>query len=263
MTAVLPDVLRSEFTKLAGLRSTWWLLGTACVITPAAAVAVTAGYVSHYRAGPASPAIDPTYWSLDGVFLAQLLIGIVGVLTIGAEFGSGQINVTFTAVPQRRTVFGAKAVVVFTVALAAGWAGGLPAFLIGQAVLSGRHLQAGLGQPGVLRAVLGSGLYLAVLAVLALGLGTLIRHTAGAVATLFALLLVLPAVGVTLPPSWQDTLAPYLPGNAGPAVFHVRPMEHVAAPWAGFGAFCGYTALVALAAVLVLPRRDVGAVGGG
>ena len=254
---IMPGVLRAEWAKLASVRSTPLLLLTALVVTVAISAVVTTVYAAQYDpAFAARHTVDPTYWSLDGVIFGQFAIGVLGVLAIGSEYDTGLISTTFTAVPQRRTVFLAKIVVTSTTALATGLASGLGAFLLGQAILSREHVQTTLGDPGVPRAVLGSGLYLAVLAVLAVSLAALIRHSTGAIVALLGLLLVLPALGAVLPASWQHTLAPYLPGNAGLAILHVVPMPNTAAPWTGFTVFCAYTALAFAAALLVLSRRD-------
>jgi ABC-2 type transport system permease protein len=255
--AIMPGVLRSEWTKLSSLGSTRWSLLITVVVAIAVSAIVTSVYASQYDQGfAARHTIDPTYWSLNGLIFAQLAIGVLGVLTMSGEYGTGLISTTFAAIPQRRTVFVAKAVVASAVALAIGTVSSLGAFFLGQSILSGKHIQAGIGDPGVLRAVTGGGLYLAVLAVLALSLGALIRHSAGAIATFLGLLLVLPAVGAILPPSWQDTITPYFPGNAGLAILHVESMANTAEPWTGFTAFCAYAAVTFAAALFVLPRRD-------
>jgi hypothetical protein len=255
--AITPGVLRAEWTKLTSLRSTRWLLLLTVLLALVVSAVVTSVYASQYDQDfAARHTIDPAYWSLTGLIFAQLAVGILGALTMSGEYGTGLISTTFTAVPQRRTVLIAKAAVVSAVILVVGTVSSLGAFLLGQSVLSGKHIKAGLDDPGVLRAVTGGGLYLAVLAVLALSLGALVRHSAGAIATVLGLLYVLPAIGAILPPSWQDTAVPYFPGNAGLAILHVDPMANAAAPWNGFATFCVYAALAFAAALYVLPRRD-------
>jgi hypothetical protein len=254
---VLPGVLRAEWTKLRSLRSTFWLLLVALAVSLIVSGIVTAAYASQYTPEfAARHTIDPTYWSLLGLIFAQLAIGVLGVLTMTGEYGTGLIDATFAAVPQRRLTFLAKAIVVAAVALIVGTVCSVSAFLLGQAVLSGKHIQADIAAPGVPRAVACGGLYLAVLSVFALSLGALIRHSAGAIAALLGLLLALPAVGAVLPPSWQRAVTPYFPGNAGLAALHVVPMANTAAPWTGLAAFCGYAAVACAAALWVLPRRD-------
>jgi hypothetical protein len=108
----------------------------------------------------------------------------------------------------------------------------------------------------VLRAVIGGGLYLAVLGLLALGIGAIIRHTAGAVATVFGLVLVVPGITLFLPSSWSNTIGPYLPSNAGQAIFGVGNPAHTLAPWTGLGVFSAYAAAALLVAGILLTHRD-------
>jgi ABC-2 type transport system permease protein len=256
------DVLRSEWTKLRSVRSTYWTLLAAAVITIGISVLVTAIYVNQYPGMSASDRafIDPTHFSLIGVFLAQFAIGVLGVLTITGEYSTGAIRSTLAAVPQRRTVLAAKATVFTGVSLVVGLVSCFAAFFVGQAILSTQGLQAHLGDPGVLRAVAGSGLYLAILGLLALGIGTLLRRSAGAISALFGVILVLPVLVQTLPSSWTDTIARYLPSNAGEAIAHtvqagprVGPML---SPWGGMGVFMLYAAVALVFASFALHRRD-------
>lgn len=108
----------------------------------------------------------------------------------------------------------------------------------------------------MLRAVTGAGLYLTVLALLGFGLGTILRSSAGAVAALSGVLFVPTLLTALLPSSWQDTLGPYLPMNAGDAIYIVRPEAHMLGPWAGFGVFCLYAAAVLAAGFALIRRRD-------
>jgi ABC-2 type transport system permease protein len=113
-----------------------------------------------------------------------------------------------------------------------------------------------LAGPGVLRAVTGAGLYLIVLGLLGFGLGTVFRSSAGAVAVLFGVLFVPTLLIALLPSSWQDTLGPYLPMNAGDAIYTVRPEAHMLQPWAGFGVFCLYAAVSLAVGFVLIGRRD-------
>ncbi len=191
---IIGGVLRSELTKLRTVRSTYWTLFTAVVAIVGLGAFLCAEYVGHYaHIRPEEKGnFDPTSFSLNGLLLAQLAVGVLGVLLITSEYSTGMIRATLAAVPQRRTVLAAKALVFIAVTVVLGVAACFAAFLIGQSILSSKHIEASLGDPGVLRAVIGGGLYLTVLGLLALGLGTLIRHSAGAIAALFGLVLVLP-----------------------------------------------------------------------
>jgi energy-coupling factor transporter ATP-binding protein EcfA2 len=155
------------------------------------------------------------------------------------EYGSGMIRATLAAVPQRRLMLTAKALVLTAAAAATGIAACLAAYLVFQAFLpAGDAMRTTLADPGVLRAVSGAGLYLTVLALLGFGLGTVFRSSAGAVAVLVGVLFVPTLLTALLPSSWQDTLGPYLPMNAGDTIYTIRPEAHVLGPWPGFGVFC-------------------------
>jgi ABC-2 type transport system permease protein len=131
------------------------------------------------------------------------------------------------------------------------------AFFVGQAFLAGQHLDVSIGADGVLRAVIGTGLYLTVVGLVGTGIGFVLRSTAGSVATLFGLLLVVPALGQALPSDWGDKVNPYLPSNAGQQVLVVHPEAGAAlGPWAGFAVFCGYALLALLVGGYLLKRRD-------
>jgi hypothetical protein len=147
--------------------------------------------------------------------------------------------------------------VLTATAAATGITACLAAYLIFQAFLPvGDAMRTTLADPGVLRAVTGAGLYLTVLALLGFGLGTVLRSSAGAVAALFGVLFVPTLLTALLPSSWQDTLGPYLPMNAGDAIYTVRPEAHMLGPWAGFGVFCLYAAAVLAAGFALIGRRD-------
>jgi hypothetical protein len=255
---LLPDLLRSEWTKLRSVPSTYWTLLVAAVATIGLGALFCAIYVSRY--GKPSPfhrvSFNPTSYSLSGIMLTQLAIAVLGVLVITSEYNTGMIRTTLTAVPQRRTLFAAKALVFTVTTLVIGIASCFGAFFLGQAILSRHHLETTIGSPGVLRAVVGAGLYLAVLGLLSLGIGALLRSTAGAIATVVGLVLVLPGIAAALPTSWANSIDKYLPSNAGQAIFHVNTQAHMLSPWAGFAVFCAYAAAALVGAGYLLHRRD-------
>lgn len=251
-------VVLSEWTKLRSLRSTGFSLLAAVVFVLGLSVLVTSVTVAHWPPHDAREAagFDPTSRSLAGVFLAQLAVGVLGVLLVTGEYATGMIRATLAAVPSRLPVLWAKAIVFAVVTLVVTVPTALGAFLIGQSILKSKDLQAGLGDPGVLRAVLGAALYLTVVGLLGLGLGALLRNTAGAISALFGLLLVLPIIVRFLPSSWSDPIDKYLPSTVGEGVMHVHTDPSALGPWAGFGLFCGYAAVVLVLAALRLQRRD-------
>ncbi|QEC49203.1 ABC transporter permease subunit [Baekduia soli] len=252
-------VLRSEWTKLWTLRSTRWSLLAAFVAMAGLGILVAA--VQMNRWDHLRPHERATYTSLDpavgGWHLAQLAIGVLGVLIISGEYSTGMIRSSFMAVPHRLPVLWAKmgvyAAVTFVLMLVAT----LVSFLGVQAVVSGHGLQHSLGDPGALRVVLGTALYLTMLGTMCVALGALVRSTAGGIALFVALLFVLPGITAILPASISDAISPYLPLNAGTTVTTVVfESSHHLSPWGGFALFCGYTAVAVAAAAIGLVRRD-------
>src|SRR5919202_36356 len=253
---LLLDVLHSEWTKLRSVRSTYWTLLAAAAATIGLGAVLCLFYINNYTTMSAADraAFEPTSYALSGVFLAQLAVAVLGVLVITSEYGTGMIRTTFAAVPQRRLVLAAKAIVFTAVTLVTGVVSCLVGFFLSQAILSSHHLQTTLGAPGVLRAVIGGGLYLAVLGLLAFGIGAIIRHTAGAIAAIFGLVLVLPTMAIFLPSSLSNNIGPYLPSNAGRAIFSVVDEPHTLAPWTGLAVFCAYAAAALLVAGFLVAR---------
>lgn len=254
---VAVDAIRSEFAKLASLRSSYWLFGGIAVVVVGAALLLCELYVHRYsHLNLTQLSFNPIAYSLSGTLLAQLAVVVIGALAITSEHATGMIRASFAAVPQRRLVLTAKAVAVATVTLVVSEAASFIAFLLGQAILSSRSMQVGLSSPGALRSVVGAGLYLTVLALLALAIGTIVRHSAGAIAVLFGLLLVLPGATEPLPHSWQNAINPYLPSYAGQAIFTSGEDLHLLAAWPGFGLFCLYAAVAFAVALVSIERRD-------
>jgi ABC-2 type transport system permease protein len=251
-------VVQSEWTKLRSLRSSVLSLLAAVVFILGFSALVPAVIAAHWP--PRDPAdllsFDPTAVSLAGVFLAQLAIGVLGVLLITGEYATGMIRATFAAVPRRLPVLWAKAAVFAAAALAVTVPAVIVAFLIGQSILSSQHIQTSLGQPGVLRAVIGTALYLTVVGVLGLALGALLRNTAGAIATLFGSLFVLPVIVHFLPSTWSDHINKYLPSEAGQAMTRVHHEGNTLSPWLGLLVFVLYVVVALVAAAVMMRRRD-------
>ena len=252
------NVLHSEWTKLRTVRSTYWtLLGSAAAIVGISAI-VCSVYAAQFDTLTVQnkAAFNPISTSLVGIGLAQLAIGVLGVLVITNEYASGMIRSTLAATPQRFAVLAAKAVVFAVVTFVVSTIATFIAFFVGQAILANKDLGVSISSPGALRGVIGTGSYLATMGLLSLGLGTLIRKTAGAISALFGILLILPVVVGLLPGSMSGAVK-YLPSNAGQALVfgtaHSTSTE--LAPWVGFGLFCLYAAAsLALAAVTLLHR---------
>jgi ABC-2 type transport system permease protein len=250
-------VLRSEWTKLRSLPSTAWSLLSAIVMI----VAFGAGYSTiRVTRPPHTPVqladFDPTAVSLAGVQLAQLAIGVLGVLLMSGEYATGMVRTSFAAVPTRLPVLWGKAVTFSLTTLALCAPAAFVAFFLGQSILRREHLDVAFDHPGVARAVIGSVLYVTAVGLFGLGLGALFRNTAGGISALFGVLFGLPIVVGFLPETWVDMIGKYLPTAAGSAVATARPSSDTLAPWTGFGLFCLYTAVVLGLAAWQLGRRD-------
>ena len=251
-------VVRAEWIKFRSVRSSWMTLAVTVLLVVGLGALFTAARAAHWP--PRDPGelftFDPTRISLAGVFLAQLAFGVLGVLVVTGEYASGTIRATFTAVPRRLPVYVAKPLVFAVLSLLALVPATFAAFIVGQQLLSSKHINTTLGAPGVTRAVIGAALYLVVIGLFGLALGWLMRHTAGAISTLFGVLLIAPILVHVLPSPWSDNVDKWLPSTAGQAIFGVRPEASTFGPWTGFGLLCAYVAvLLALGAVMV-SRRD-------
>jgi ABC-2 type transport system permease protein len=247
-------VARMEWRKLRTVRSSWYIVAVfaASMIGLAVLAASHENYAQMSGADRAS--FDPTHDCFIGLVLGQLLLGTLGVLAITTEFSSGMIRATFAAVPRRPLVLAAKAVVLGAVTLAAGEVAAFAAFFAGQASLKAATPHAALGQSGVLRAVLVAGAYPALIALIGLGIGAVIRHTAGAICALVGLLFVLPLLFIS--PSLQNTAQNFLPHPMVNVLTAVKPVAHTLPPGLTFALLCGY-AIVALAAgAWTLGSRD-------
>lgn len=250
-------VALSEWTKLRSVRSTRYSLAAAVLFTIGLAALACAVVAHHYPSMSPQEQADfhPLEVNLVGVQLAQLAIGILGILVITGEYSTGMIRASMTAVPKRLPVLWAKALVYGLVTAALMIPAVLITFLIGQWILSRHHINAGFTDPGVARAVLGAALYLTVVGLFGLGLGAIVRNTAGGIATFVAIMFVLPPLMNVLPASWNTAASPYLPLAAGEAIMSVTSGNHLS-PWVGLLLFCGYAAAALAVASVLLVRRD-------
>jgi ABC-2 type transport system permease protein len=257
----IPSVIRSEWIKLRTVRSTWWTLGVMALLTVGIAAIAGATIPSRWTSMSLGERLtfDPTSVSLRGLLFSELVVGVLGVLVMSAEYGTGTIRATLAAVPNRPLVLAAKAGVFAVVALVVGEILSFAAFLLGQSLLVSPATHATLGQPGVLRAVVGGGLVIGVLGLFALGLATIIRHTAGAITAFVGSLLVLPIVTEALPSSINRPIGKFLPFNISDAMTSVRPSFGPAtsfSPWAGFALLCLYAAAALGFGAWLMTRRD-------
>jgi hypothetical protein len=249
----------SEWTKLRSLRSTRWslLVGTVLSIgLPLIFATVISNRWSHLSPHERADR-HPLDVALAGVQIAQLAIGVLGVLVITGEYSTGMIRSTMIAVPKRLPVLWAKAGVYAAVTFALMLPAVLLAFVGSQAILRNHHiLQLSFTHPGVPRTVIGGAVYLTLIGVFCLGLGAIVRNTAGGIAFFAAIMFVIPPLLNILPTSWNNAINPYLPSSAGNSIFTLHPDSHSLAPWPGFLLFLGYTALSIGIAAVLLRRRD-------
>jgi ABC-2 type transport system permease protein len=248
--------LRSEFTKIRSVRSTYWALLAMFVVVVGFGALASAG-AAH---GPHGPFFDPTRQSLAGLYIGQLVIGVLGVLVISSEYSTGMIRTTLTTNPHRGVMVAAKGVVFTAVALVTSLVTSFAAFFVGQALMSSDHISTTIGSPNVLRAVIGGALFLTACGVLAFGLGLLIRHTAGGIGAVTGLLFVVTILVNFLPQSWQNHVDKWVPALAGGQLWMTGPQSPgntpMFGPWTSFAILCGYAAIAVAAAVALFLRRD-------
>jgi ABC-2 type transport system permease protein len=252
-------LLASEWTKLRSVRSTYWSLLAAAVLAIAIGLLVCHAMASHWpRMTPVERAhTDLVSDNLAGFAFAQLAVGVLGVLVAGSEYSTGLIRLTFGAVPRRRAVLAAKAAVVGPLTLLVGVSVAAVTFSGGQAFLAGRHLGRSLFDPTSLRVVTGIGFYTACVALFGLGLGFLIRHTAGAITVLVAVVFLAPQLVRALPDPWGVRLGRLMFQNAATELVSVRHDDYHLAPVAAFALAAAWAATALVAAAVTLERRDV------
>jgi ABC-2 type transport system permease protein len=251
-------VMHSEWIKFRSLRSSYITLAATAVITIGFSALICWANVSRWDRLPAAEKAGfvPVEESLRGYFLAQMAVGVLGVLIVTGEYSTGMIRASLSAVPKRLPVLWSKTVVFGAIVWVVNTVCVLIAFFVGQSILSGKHLDTTLSAAGVTRVVLGTALYLTAVGLLAVGIGTMLRNTAGGIASVFGLLLVVPLLAEALPSSWRDNIAPYLPSSAGQSLATLHPVSPSLAPWTGFGVLCVYVAVALIGAAVVLKRRD-------
>ncbi|MGH3768127.1 MAG: ABC transporter permease [Pseudonocardiaceae bacterium] len=253
-------VLRSEWAKLWSLRSTWITLGLGLVFLVAFGIIAAVQYKSvigsdqHIDTEFArATAVD---LSLFGKNFAQLALGVLGVLVTAGEYSTGMIRSTLTAVPRRLPVLWSKAAVFGVVVLVVSTAGAVITFLVASGIVSGTPAALTLWDAGVLRSLLGAGLYLSLVGVIGTALGALLRSVAGGISVLVGSLLLVPGLISLLPSAWHNNISPYLPSNAGKSMFALHHAANTLTPPAGLAVFLGWAALVLAGAAYRLVRTD-------
>lgn len=248
------DVLRSEWVKLRSVRSTWWTVIVAFVLGAGLTILMCWANADWL----ASPEADesPGSFITWGMMIAQITAVVLGALVVTTEYGTGMIRSTFAAVPARGRVLAAKSLVLVTVLFAVGTVTALVGYLGGNYFLDREGIGMAL-EGDVLRSVYGSGLYLAGIGLFTVAVGFLLRHTAGTISVVLALMLILGNMVNLVPGTFGDWLTKLMPGNAGsvvatPVSFNPNLLD----AWTGFAVFGAETAVLLAAAYVVLRRRD-------
>jgi ABC-2 type transport system permease protein len=253
-------VLRSEWAKLWSVRSTWITLGVGFVFLVGLGSVSAVRYAAAFNSGQpldAELALETAVsLALFGIPFVQLALGVLGVLVAAGEYSTGSIRSTLAAVPRRLPVLWSKAAVYGVVALVVGTVGAFISFLVSSGVVAGTDAALTLADPGVVRSLLGAGLYLALVGVISVALGALLRSVASGISVLVVVLGVLPSLMGLLPIDWQATIGPYIPGNAGEALYVLHHDATLLSPTAGLMVFLGWTVLALAGAAYRLVRTD-------
>jgi ABC-type transport system involved in multi-copper enzyme maturation permease subunit len=260
LKVTLRRVIRSEWAKLWSLRSTWITLTLGLLFLLAFGTIAALRYKSMSTSGqPMDPDFaDATTLSLAlfGVPFALIALGVLGVLTASGEYTSGMIRSTLAAVPRRLPVLWSKAAVYGVLAFVVGVVGAVVAFLIGSGVLSGTAVAMSVTDHGVVRSLVGVGVYLGLVGVIGVALGTLLRSTAGGISALVGTFLLVPGLMSLLPKSWRADLTPYLPSNAGESIFALHHSAGTLSAGVGLLVLLGWTVLALGGAAYRLTRSD-------
>jgi ABC-2 type transport system permease protein len=255
----LLDLVKSEWTKIRTVRSTMWTIGVTILLGIGIGALVCAVTRSHWSSMNLESRLtfDAPAQSLVGLFLAQFSVGILGVLVISAEYSTGTIRATFCSAPKRSRVFAAKVVVFGLLAFAVAEFTSFVAFFLGQFLLSAPATHASLSSPGAFRAVFGGGLYICVLGLMAMGLATIIRHTAGAISAFVGILLIVPIITAALPNQLSQDVRKFMPDRIGVDMLTTKGENFgTFSPWVGMLILCLYAVVLLLIGNSLLQRRD-------
>jgi ABC-2 type transport system permease protein len=254
-------LLRAEWTKLRSVRSTLWSFVIMVVLTVGFTVLLTALTVSQWDKATASQQAqtiaDPTGAIFGaGLAFSQLAVCVLGVMVMASEYSTGMIRSSLLAVPKRTPMLWAKCVVFAVVVFIVTEATAFPTFFIGAAILHSKA-PVSLGDPGVLRAIIGAGLFMSVLGLFALSIGAIVRHTAGAITGIIGFVLILSPLAQALPGSFGRHVHGYLPSEAGRLIVQTHQgSSDVLSAWQGFGVFCLWVVALLAVAAYLLNRRD-------
>lgn len=245
-------LLSAEWTKLRSVRSTYLTLGLTVLISVGGGAAIAASVGGAVSEGRWHGVYDPTAASFYALPFAQLALAVAGVLAASSEYSTGTIRTSLTAVPRRARFLAAKVIVFALVALAVSEVTTFCCFFAAQPILARNAAHATLGQPHVVRAVIGTGIDLALIGLLGLALGVLLRRAAPAIAVIVVLLFI-PSQATDALPAW---LQKYLPTLAGTQISNVIPAHNALPAWAGLGLMAAFTAAMLTCALLRLCATD-------
>ena len=285
--AGLAGTIRSEFTKLRSVRSTYWTIAAMVIVSVGFAAIAGFAIANNLHNNPVNKAgMDATQASLGGFFeLGQLIIAVLGALTITSEYSTGMIRTSLTAMPRRGTVYAAKLLVFGAVTLVVSLITSFIAFFVGQAAMSGSGVSASLfhsvtipanavqnGPAGnvtfsgtivitpatVLTAIIGTALFVTVVAMIAFGLGAIIRHTAGAITSAIGLMFIIPVIVQLLPNTWRWDIMRFFPDAAGRvlSVTVGQQNPHLWSAWPQFGVTLVYAAVLLGVGAYLFRKRD-------
>ncbi|MYX39897.1 ABC transporter permease subunit, partial [Streptomyces sp. SID89] len=250
------QVIRSEWTKIRSVASTVWTLSLAVVVTIALGMLISA--LSKNEFGTMGPrerlSFDPTFVSFAGMTLGQLAMIVFGVLVVSNEYSTGMIRTSLAAVPRRGAFLASKVAVATGLALLVGMATAFAAFFLGQAML-GPQLRTTLDAPGVLRAVVGGGLYMTLIAVFSMGVAVMLRSPMLSLGVLMPFFFLVSNILANV--SATRKIGQYLPDQAGSRIMRVLPRvgdDTPYGPWGGLGIMVLWV-LAALAGGYALLRR--------
>jgi ABC-type transport system involved in multi-copper enzyme maturation permease subunit len=252
------NVVRSEWTKIWSVRSTLWTLLVLVIATVGFGVLASWGTASHLNQLNAHDraTLDVVYTTMAGLTLGQLAIAVLGVLVVTTEYSTGGIKTTLTAVPNRMRVLAAKGVVFAIIATVVGMITSFISFFAAAPIWSHYNIAVHLNDPGVLRAVIGSGLYVLASGMFGFALGAVIRHTAGAITAAVGLLLVVPPLTQLLPGTWGHDITKVFTSNAGSMIATTVPQDNRLGPWAGYIAMTIWWVVPLLIGAFLMQRRD-------
>ncbi|NUR63001.1 MAG: ABC transporter permease subunit [Catenulispora sp.] len=256
------DVVSSEWMKLRTVRSTFWTLVALFAGSAAVSLLICLAAADQYAKDRAAgnPDSSPDIVMLGLLFIGQIAAYVLGVMTISAEYSTGAIRSTLSAMPRRVEILVAKAILLAVVVFVVGLAAAFACFYLGNIPLQAKHVGVKLSDPGVLRGVFGSALYVAGLSVFGLAMGFLLRHTAGAITIGLALIFIIGGLVQLIPGSIGRWLYKVMPGNAGAQVSQFGEMKRNAdknfAPWTGFTVFMLEVVVLLVIGAILFERRD-------